>query len=716
MKLKFLAVALMSLGAVGCATQPASVSTTSLQQQVYSSYKGLVSKQSYAFSSKIKLGSTEHALRLSENAAEQHESAPDKRIDIVNQLFTQQKGLTATQQQWMKEGITVDQFSYLDKNLDKTRENVDKIVSALMNRYYFAVDGVVDAKHGQFSITPKVGYESTNSQAWATFPLLLDAGQSKFYANLSALSPLFTDPQYDGQYFVFDYAKLLKESRINPKPLLQLMREYTLVNTALSAENEFQTVALSAQDKQRGGVKKIRHKVDYANLSAQSLLFFYLNKDYIKTAFAETKAKDNSQLNLKTLRNTLVQRTVVSERETEDELTPTKKAAAAELRLLKATDVLKYPYLQQDELAVKTTTSNAADKDSLVLANPELEKFKAYKSNKLVTALELAAIVKQHPEDYQQIIDVIRKDEQQTASIQSPIVVDDVLDNKGRVIRTEYAIDLNLKYLRYNNLNLKGYIDYTDYGVARVDKQALTKAIKLSEASNKNSILNLQKWAKSFEEGSSATQVSVAQSTSANWSDTQRMQNLATSLLAENKSIIDVYSVLYQYNYLLKISESDLVDFDVNEFNNTARWTAIYFALENDFPVTAKQKAEYENSPDEWFFYKEYLAEETWSLLQNVLNEQAIKTEKAKLKRQGKTDAQAFAVLYAQKAKSEKNDDFNQLTAAKANGLTKILAEIAVEDLQTQKPNTDKLKTLDTEQLDAIDHRIYRSIYQLFLE
>lgn len=735
MKYKLFALSILTSAMLGCASHPMqSAKHLPLNQQVYQGYEKLMSKQSYAFEGRMTF-----KMEMDEAKKSQHTSiAPQEiqqRQQVLNQLLAQPHQLTAIQQQWLQEGIAEATKKKTDSIWSKpTSDKINSLIKAFLERYYIAVDGVVDLKHGQISLNPKLGYHAKNVQGWIAVPLALDLGNNKAYADISAISPLLTDPKYDGQYVVFDYTELLKKSNFNSKPLLEVIREFMLVNSALAPEKAYQVLSLTAQDKQIGGVQRIRYVANYSEIMAQSSLFLYVNKKYLKTVLPQAEqlaAGDVSQL------GKMFTAEGVSGKADATMAQPAEKMDAALERYYTAMKAFEPAYSEDETDAYATEEQDAesgdvetADylkeiEDNLIASqalqkqqDEILNKFAAYQTDRLVMAEQMQKIVAQQPEAYAQLVKAASESFKDIALFeQSSFYNDLVLDAKGRLVRSEMNFKIgDFADLGIKNMTVLGTVNFHSYGSAKIDQQQLKNAVSFKQASNENAILSLgNAWDELTRDEPDVSSKTESQS----WSKTQRYEKIAESLTQQNVKFLDAYATLYRYAYLLEGEDVEESEFDLKDLNDTARWTAIYYADEHGLPLTAKEKAEYDQSPDEWYYYDESIADSVWDILSTQQTHKKLVQQFQQLRKQGKTDAQIFAALYLyleteneKRETGQKNVKFDQRFLE----YVKVLADLAIDDLKTQKINTDKLKRFDTEERYWFNETSYTQVYQLFIQ
>lgn len=769
MKLKLLVIAILGVQFVGCASQPVSQST-SLSHKVYHGYEQLVSKESYAYNGKMSL-ELDGQLNKPSPAKEEVISNPqsnvqrqqvlDKSLILSPQLATQQKN-------WFK-----DDLVKLSTQTPEHQPKVSNMLQTLLKRFYYSYDGVVDLRRGQMSFNAKMGYESRNAQAWISFPMALDLKNSMVYADISALSPLLTDPQYDGRYVSFNYKELLEKSGINQRPALEFLRDLMLINAALAKDSDYQKMPLSAEDQQQGGVERIRYNGQYADIMAQYYLYFYLNQPYLTSTIANVKDQDalehlnplqmalqgslsphsiEQQLSkaleqqssgdaaeaastrLERLIDALYEERVGDDDEHSAEVYASEAVVAAEEAVAAAEDAVDAAAIatsaadgevySADEVeytddAIAVDATAAAENPDAIYSEDEvareqiLNRFEKYQQkDKLVSALDVKAIVTKEPEAYQELVNIIKTELNETKLMESSQYHSDLtFDRQGRIVRNELSISIeDIEVLGVQKLTAKMVANIGQYGQAQVNQQDLKNAVSFSQAANENTALNL---------GKLLDEKIAKPAVTDEWSLEQRYQQLAEQLLAQNVNFIDAYTAVYRYAYILNGEDVTDPDFSIKELNNTGRWNAIYYSRENNLGATAAELQEFEDSPDDWQHYDDPLSEEIWGVFKALMADQHYNKAYQKLSSQYKDDAALFTALYLeietqneQKNVEGRTVEFPESFLEFAN----VLGQIAAEDLKTQKVDPKKLENLSVAQLEWFDVEIYEAVYRQLLK
>lgn len=176
---------------------------------------------------------------------------------------------------------------------------LQKMIQAYSQRYQFNYSGVMDLTHYKISLTPEIRYEAVNMAGYLRVPLLLDLKNSQLYGDLSAFSPWLVPTSNDGKYTRFDGSRY--KSRIDFKPLYQLLQETTRVGYMWPDSQDFKELSVSAPERQQGAVRKIQFTTGLNSHIARQGTFLSLNQAMLKQALAGVtdSAKNNLDVSKK---------------------------------------------------------------------------------------------------------------------------------------------------------------------------------------------------------------------------------------------------------------------------------------------------------------------------------------------------------------------------------------------------------------------------------
>lgn len=681
--IKPLTFAIVMLGIHGCATQPSA--SQPLSQRILQANQNLVSRQSYAYDYRV------NVVRPPLRSAQALAASPN-RLKLIGQLSTA-KHLDARQQALVTEGVN-----------HQTREQseVGQVMDILTKRFEFASTGVVDLRRGQMSIVPEFRYVQNNAGAFIKVPLAADFARSKVYADLSGLSEFATDPQYDGRYIEYDYSKLLKDKKIDKKALFKVFEQMSLLNATLAKESDYQPLALTAEDKAKGVSQRIGYRIGYNQMLAEYLLFFHVNRRYLKS-FINTAdfVKDDELKQLGSL--AVSPRYLMKKAFDSHELASVEeKAYESAMRLYEAIDKMRS---QSDDSAADPASADAAEamdsletqtatdesttyestSDELGQTAKALAAFDKYQSDKLVSAAALAKIIDANPQAFKALQAEISKEANSSfISMDDDIRISYGLNRQNQLLNMVAMSDLpafEKTTLTTNQpkTQMRTVVNFYDYGKARVNPDIFNKAITWQQASKDNNLWAATKQSKVFD------------------SD-KNLEALSYSLLKQNKGFVETFVTLYTYQFVLQKDEASLSEIDMAALNAAATKLAKIHA--DNYAVINTDIRQQEAVTDTDAYVDEELAEHIAGIVDKTYRNQQYLQQIAKLKAQGKSDAQIFSQLY--QTISDKPSDVASDVASDVESAPAVAAEAtaAVDIVEESEEQQACSVLLDTDKLD----------------
>lgn len=677
--IKPLTFAIVLLGIHGCATQPSA--SQPLSQRVLQANQNLLSRQSYAYDYRVNV--VRPPLRNAQALA-----ASPNRLKLIGQLSTA-KHLDARQQALVTEGVN-----------HQTREQseVGQVMDILTKRFEFASTGVVDLRRGQMSIVPEFRYVQNNAGAFIKVPLAADFARSKVYADLSGLSEFATDPQYDGRYIEYDYSKLLKDRKIDKRALFKVFEQMSLLNATLAKESDYQPLALTAEDKAKGVSQRIGYRIGYNQMLAEYLLFFHVNKRYLKSFINPADfAKDDELKQLGSL--AVSPRYLMKKAFDSHELASVEeKAYESAMRLYEAIDKMRS---QSDDSAADPASADAAEamdsletqtatdesttdestSDELGQTAKALAAFDKYQSDKLVSAAALAKIIDANPQAFKALQAEISKEANSSfISMDDDIRISYGLNRQNQLLNMVAMSDLptfekTTPTTNQPKTQMRTVVNFYDYGKARVNPDIFNKAITWQQASKDNNLWAATKQSKVFD------------------SD-KNLEALSYSLLKQNKGFVETFVTLYTYQFVLQKDEASLSEIDMAALNAAATKLAKIHA--DNYAVINTDIRQQEAVTDVDAYVDEELAEHIAGIVDKTYRNQQYLQQIAKLKAQGKSDAQIFSQLY-QTISDKPSDVASDVESAAAVAAEAAAAVDIVEDSEEQQACS---VLLDTDKLD----------------
>ena len=677
--IKPLTFAIVLLGIHGCATQPSA--SQPLSQRVLQANQQLVSRQSYTYDYRV------NVVRPPLRSAQALAASPN-RLKLIGQLSTAQH-LDARQQALVTEGVN-----------HQTREQseVGQVMDILTKRFEFASTGVVDLRRGQMSIVPEFRYVQNNAGAFIKVPLAADFARSKVYADLSGLSEFATDPQYDGRYIEYDYSKLLKDKKIDKRALFKVFEQMSLLNATLAKESDYQPLALTAEDKAKGVSQRIGYRIGYNQMLAEYLLFFHVNKRYLKS-FINTAdfVKDDELKQLGSL--AVSPRYLMKKAFDSHELASVEeKAYESAMRLYEAIDKMR---AQSDDSAADPASADATEamdsletqtatddsttdestSDELGQTAKALAAFDKYQSDKLVSAAALAKIIDANPQAFKALQAEISKEANSSfISMDDDIRISYGLNRHNQLLNMVAMSDLpsfekTTPTTNQPKTQMRTVVNFYDYGKARVNPDIFNKAITWQQASKDNNLWAATKQSKVFD------------------SD-KNLEALSYSLLKQNKGFVETFVTLYTYQFVLQKDEASLSEIDMAALNAAA--TKLAKIQADNYAVINTDIRQQEAVTDVDAYVDDELAEHIAGIVDKTYRNQQYLQQIAKLKAQGKSDAQIFSQLY-QTISDKPSDVASDVESAAAVAAEAAAAVDIVEESEEQQACS---LLLDTDKLD----------------
>mgnify|MGYP000539464534 CR=1 FL=1 len=674
--IKPLTFAIVMLGIHGCATLPSA--SQPLSQRVLQANQNLLSRQSYAYDYRV------NVVRPPLSSAQALAASPN-RLKLIGQLSAAQH-LDARQQALVTEGAN-----------HQTREQSEagQVMDILTKRFEFASTGVVDLRRGQMSIVPEFRYVQNNAGAFIKVPLAADFARSKVYADLSGLSEFATDPQYDGRYIEYDYSKLLKDKKIDKRALFKVFEQMSLLNATLAKESDYQSLALTNEDKAKGVSQRIGYRIGYNQMLAEYLLFFHVNKRYLKSFINPADfVKDDELKQLGSL--AVSPRYLMKKAFDSHELASVEeKAYESAMRLYEAIDKMR---AQSDDSAADTASADATEamdsletqtatdesttdessSDELGQTAKALAAFDKYQSDKLVSAAALAKIIEANPQAFKALQAEISKEANSSfISMDDDIRISYGLNRQNQLLNMVAMSDLpafekTTPTTDQPKTQMRTVVNFYDYGKARVNPDIFNKAITWQQASKDNNLWATTRQSKTFD------------------SD-KNLEALSYSLLKQNKGFVETFVTLYTYQFVLQKDEASLGEIDMAALNAAA--TKLAKIQADNYAVINTDSRQQEAVKDVDAYVDDELAEHIAGIVDKTYRNQQYLQQIARLKAQGKSDAQIFSQLY--QTISDKPSDVESAAAVAAEA-----AAAAVDVVEESQEQQACSLLLDTDKLD----------------
>ena len=242
---------------------------------------------------------------------------------------------------------------------------------------------------------------------------------------------------------------------------------------------------------------------------------------------------------------------------------------------------------------------------------------------------------------------------------------------------------------------MRTVVNFYDYGKARVNPDIFNKAITWQQASKDNNLWAATKQSKIFD------------------SD-KNLEALSYSLLKQNKGFVETFVTLYTYQFVLQKDEASLSEIDMAALNAAATKLAKTQA-NNDAAINTNSRQQ-DAITDANAYVDEELAEHIAGIFDKTYRNQQYLQQIAKLKAQGKSDAQIFSQLY-QTISDKPSDVASDVESAAAVAAEAAAAVDVVEESQEQQAcslllDTDKLDKTSRTRLAKICAKIDKATAQ----
>ena len=225
---------------------------------------------------------------------------------------------------------------------------------------------------------------------------------------------------------------------------------------------------------------------------------------------------------------------------------------------------------------------------------------------------------------------------------------------------------------------MRTVVNFYDYGKARVNPNIFNKAITWQQASKDNHLWAATKQSKVFD------------------SD-KNLEALSYSLLKQNKGFVETFVTLYSYQFVLQKDEASLGEIDMAALNAAA--TKLAKIQADNYAVMNTDSRQQEAVTDVDAYVDEELAEHIAGIVDKTYRNQQYLQQIARLKAQGKSDAQIFSQLY-QTISDKPSDVASDVASDVENAAAAVEAAAAVDVVEESEEQQACSLLLDTDKLD----------------
>lgn len=488
----------------------------------------------------------------------------------------------------------------------------------------------------------------------------------------------------------------------------------SLLNATLAKESDYQSLALTNEDKAKGVSQRIGYRIGYNQMLAEYLLFFHVNKRYLKSFINPADfAKDDELKQLSSL--AVSPRYLMKKAFDSNELASVEeKAYESAMRLYEAIDKMR---AQSDESAADPASADAAEamdsletqtatdesttdessSDELGQTAKALAAFDKYQSDKLVSAAALAKIIDANPQAFKALQAEISKEANSSfISMDDDIRISYGLNRQNQLLNVVAMSDLpafekTTPPTNQPKTQMRTVVNFYDYGKARVNPDIFNKAITWQQASKDNNLWAATKQSKIFD------------------SD-KNLEALSYSLLKQNKGFVETFVTLYTYQFVLQKDEASLNEIDMAALNAAASKLAKIQA--DNYAVVNTDSRQQEAVTDIDAYVDDELAEHIAGIVDKTYRNQQYLQQIARLKAQGKSDAQIFSQLYQTISDKPSDVESAAAVAAEAAAAVDVVEESEEQQACSLLLDTDKLDKTSRTRLAKICAKIDKATAQ----
>ena len=347
--------------------------------------------------------------------------------------------------------------------------------------------------------------------------------------------------------------------------------------------------------------------------------------------------------------------------------------------------------------ATDESTTDESTSDELGQTAKALAAFDKYQSDKLVSAAALAKIIDANPQAFKALQAEISKEANSSfISMDDDIRISYGLNRQNQLLNVVAMSDLpafekTTPTPNQPKTQMRTVVNFYDYGKARVNPDIFNKAITWQQASKNNNLLAATKQSKVFD------------------SD-KNLEALSYSLLKQNKGFVETFVTLYTYQFVLQKDEASLNEIDMAALNAAA--TKLAKIQADNYAVMNTDSRQQKAVTDVDAYVDEELAEHIAGIVDKTYRNQQYLQQIAKLKAQGKSDAQIFSQLYQTISDKPSDVESAAAVAAEAAAAVDVVEESEEQQACSLLLDTDKLDKTSRTRLAKICAKIDKATAQ----
>ena len=304
MRLKYLSLCLLSLSFLGCtqhAIQESKKESPLLEQRAANGLNAIFETSSFDYNGDFKLKTTLPTNKNHSILSKQDNSNILLDVELNNKiekaLSLQKVNLSSKEKEQLNTAIAeqIQENGEIGFASGRNFELGMNFLFNILNDTQIAYDGSVHYREKQGSLNLKLEYVTPTLEVKAKVPMVFDLKNHKFYVNLFALTPFLANPQQQNSLSYFDFSKYQDQWKdVDIKAFVSFLKESNALPYALAEPKNLQRISVSASEKEKGIVEKIRLTSDLESYVAQSLVFNYVNGPYIYKTILKKQDEDDA--------------------------------------------------------------------------------------------------------------------------------------------------------------------------------------------------------------------------------------------------------------------------------------------------------------------------------------------------------------------------------------------------------------------------------------
>lgn len=283
MRLKYLSFCLFGLSLSGCAqhvTKSNSIDPNqTTAQRAIQGINAIYEYPSFDYRGGVKLKIEQNPTQTKKDSKKTIQPIDRALEQKLNQYLKQQNiQLSHAQKQAVLAEASKKEHYSLNEVFGKGAGYFESVLKDLQFNY----DGTVNYRQKIATFNVDAKYQKPNLLVHARIPSVIDFKESKFYSNIFSLMPYLANPNDQNQFAFYDFSKYKNDiANVDAKALVEFLKQSGSTTYVLASEQQLKTVALSAEEKAKGAVEKIRIQSTVDELMLQAELYALVNRTYL---------------------------------------------------------------------------------------------------------------------------------------------------------------------------------------------------------------------------------------------------------------------------------------------------------------------------------------------------------------------------------------------------------------------------------------------------